>query len=360
MRFPVLAAALLVGMTQAQGKLDLTSSLEGLRAQFNLPSLSAAAVLGGDVIGAAAVGRLSADGDANVTPSSAYQLGSISKSVTATMIARLVERGLLRWDSTLGEVLGDITMREEYKSVTLEALLSHRSGVVDNVAPPNIADLSTARKTYLETALAQPRGKPEFLYSNVGYVAAAVMAEKVTGKPWADLVRAEIFQPLAMGGCDFGFGVAGDPLPHVFTTFTPRALPMNSGNPRVLDGADQIRCPLASFARYVAAHLTGERGGSTLLKPETWKRLHTDPFGKQYALGWLTVANQPWARGVALTHAGSNTLNFAVVWLAPARGVAVVVATNIGRDEANRLDRVGGAANAVVLAVLPELFKLAP
>jgi CubicO group peptidase (beta-lactamase class C family) len=359
MRILFLGAALLAGMTQAQSKLDLSATLETLRARFNLPSLSAAAVLGNDVVGVASVGRLSVDGDARVTDTSAYQLGSISKSVNATMIARLVERGLLRWDSTLGEVLTDIKMREEYKSVTLEALLSHRSGVVANVRPPSAATLAEARKSYLETALAQPRGKPEFLYSNVGYVAAAMMAEKVAGKPWADLVRAEVFQPLEMTGCDFGFGALGDPLPHVFTTNGPRALPMNSGNPRVLDGADQIRCPLASFARYVAAHLTGERGGNALLKPETWKRLHTDPFGKQYALGWA-VGERPWARGVVLNHTGSNTVNFAVMWLAPARGVAAVVATNVGADEAGSLERVSVAADGAVGAVLTELFKLAP
>ena len=108
MRIFVLAAALLVTLTHAQTTLDLTTTLEALRAKYNLPSLSGVAILGDTIAGVAAVGKLQAGGEQPVTLQSAYQLGSNSKSMNATMIARLVERGLLRWNSTLGEVLPTI------------------------------------------------------------------------------------------------------------------------------------------------------------------------------------------------------------------------------------------------------------
>ena len=354
-----LMAMLLVTLTHAQSTLDLTATLEALRAKYNLPSVSGVAILGDSIAGVAAVGKLQAGGDQSVTLTSAYQLGSNSKSMNATMIARLVERGLLRWDSTLGEVLPKIKMRDEYKPVTLEMLPSHRSGIIANTPAPAGATREAARVTYLEAALAQPKGPQAYLYSNVGYVASAMMAETVTGKPWDALMREEVLEPLGMFGCGFGFGTAGDPLPHRFQGDGVRVLPMNSGNPRVLDGADQMRCPLTAFARYVSAHLIGERGGSSLLKAETWKRLHSDVAGQGYALGWV-VFTQPWARGPILNHAGTNTNNYAVMWLAPQRGIAVVIATNVGRDEGESIARVGSIANQGVSALLQELFKLAP
>ena len=359
MRMIALTAALLVTLTHAQSTLDLTATLETLRAKYNLPSISGVAMLGDSIAGVAAVGKLQAGGTEAVTLTSAYQLGSVSKSMNATMIARLVERGLLRWDSTLGDVLPNINMREEYKTVTLEQLLSHRSGIIANTAAPSGATREAARVGYLETALTQPRGTQAYLYSNVGYVASAMMAEAVTGKAWDALMRSELLEPLGMVGCGVGFGVSGDPLPHRFQGDSVRVLPMNSGNPRVLDGADQMRCPLTAFARYVSAHLTGERGGSRLLKTETWKRLHSDVAAQGYALGW-SVGTRPWARGVVLTHAGSNTLNYAVMWLAPERGIAMVIATNVGVDETNALTRVTGIADQGIGALLTELVKLAP
>ena len=75
------------------------------------------------------------------------------------------------------------------------------------------------------------------------------------------------------------------------------------------------------------AHLGGERGGS-FLKPETFRRLHTPPPGQAYAGGWLSV-DRPWAGGQALTHAGSNTMWYVVLWLAPEKNFGLAVATNI-------------------------------
>ena len=50
-------------------------------------------------------------------------------------------------------------------------------------------------------------------------------------------------------------------------------------------------------------------------------------------MGWI-VAEQPWADGAALTHAGSNTMWYCVAWLAPKKNFAVLVATNQGGDAA--------------------------
>jgi hypothetical protein len=63
--------------------------------------------------------------------------------------------------------------------------------------------------------------------------------------------------------------------------------------------------------------------------PETWKKLHTAVPGQDYALGWVTAA-RPWTGGPAFWHNGTNTLFFAIAWVAPARDRIFVAATNAG------------------------------
>ena len=69
--------------------------------------------------------------------------------------------------------------------------------------------------------------------------------------------------------------------------------------------------------------------------------MHEPCFGGSYALGWQRV-KRAWGGGQVLTHTGSNTMSTAVVWMAPARGFAVLVATNIAGEG------VRGACDAVV------------
>ncbi|MHC1762753.1 MAG: hypothetical protein AB9869_00395 [Verrucomicrobiia bacterium] len=93
---------------------------------------------------------------------------------------------------------------------------------------------------------------------------------------------------------------------------------------------------------YAMFHL-GRRQGGGLLKPESLAKLHTPPQGGDYALGWA-VAERRWAGGKALSHAGSNTMWYLVMWLAPEKSFAVIVGTNVGGFEAARgCDEAAGA-----------------
>jgi len=78
-----------------------------------------------------------------------------------------------------------------------------------------------------------------------------------------------------------------------------------------------------------AETLHAAQGHPTLLSLATFEEL-TNPMPKQdYAGGWI-VTQRAWADGLALTHAGSNTTWYCVVWLAPNKDFAVPIATNNG------------------------------
>jgi CubicO group peptidase (beta-lactamase class C family) len=98
----------------------------------------------------------------------------------------------------------------------------------------------------------------------------------------------------------------------------------------------------ALAAKYAEIHLQRETSG-VLLKPATFRKLHTPAPGEDYAGGWGCYP-RPWAKGLALTHSGSNTMWYVVMWFAPARDFAVIVATNTGAgDTAKGRDDVAAA-----------------
>ncbi len=338
-------------LSQSSDMMDLNARLEPLRQKFGLPALAAAVVRGEKIVGQGAVGVRKQGSHEMVTLTDKFHIGSNTKSMTATIAAMLVEEGKLSWQTTLSEVFPEIkTMSAQYQAVTLEQLLSHRSGAPENLDQDALWSRIRAhqgtpteqRMFLLKNLTAQP---PEvspgtkFIYSNAGVVMAGAMLEKVTGKTWEDLMQKMLFDPLGMTAAGFGAPASPDkvdqPWGHLFLLGKLSPIPPGPGadNPAAIGPAGTVHCSIGDYAKYAAFHLQGANGKGKLLKAETFTKLHTPVSGQDYALGWIAV-ERDWAGGRALTHAGSNTMFFALIWIAPRKNIAVVVATNLGSDKA--------------------------
>ncbi len=326
---------------------DLNALLETLRAASDLPALAGAIIHKGEVIAIGAVGIRKSGSEEVVTTDDLWHLGSCTKAMTSTMIGALVERGDLSWDTTIGDVFSDFEeIREEWLGVTLEQLLTHRSGLPEDRVPDALffklreleGPIREQRVELVKLALArEPAATPgsTMAYSNTGYTIAGAMAEAVTGSSWEDLLQEHLFEPLGM--TTVGFGPPGK-ADSVLQPFGHRGvLPVDPGlfgdNPPVIGPAGTIHASLGDWAKFVAAHLAGERGKSDLLTAKTFTRLHTPAEGQDYAFGWL-VTEREWAGGRTLVHDGSNGLWYAVVWIAPERDMAILVTTNTGGAKA--------------------------
>ena len=142
-------------------------------------------------------------------------LGSCTKAMTSVMLGTLVEEGRLSWDSELIDVLPELRgeIHERFYEVTLWELVSHRSGIRGNAKNwRDFKDLEIKKrrlallKVNLKERGAAKRG--EYLYSNLAYMVAGCMAERVTGKSWEVLMRERVFEKLGMKSA--GFGVVGE------------------------------------------------------------------------------------------------------------------------------------------------------
>jgi CubicO group peptidase (beta-lactamase class C family) len=331
----------------------VSQMLENIREKHNFPALAAAVVVDGKIVVTNAVGFRKNGGTEKVTVDDKFHLGSVTKSMTATVAAMLVEQGKISWTATIGEAFPELKseIHPDYLGVTLEQLLSHRGGAPGDAPADLWRKAWAANGTAAEQRLAfvkgilarKPEAKPgtKFIYSNQGYTIAGVMLEKATGKTWEDLLRSMLFEPLGMTTAGFGAPASVDkvdqPWGHTKTMFSgSEPVPPGPGadNPLAISPAGAVHCSMGDLAKYAAFHMAGERGESKLLKAESFKKLHTAVADNDdYALGWMAL-KRPWANGRALMHNGSNTMFYVVVWMAPEKNCAVIVASNIGVDEA--------------------------
>jgi CubicO group peptidase (beta-lactamase class C family) len=329
----------------------LVEALEVIRAKHRLPALAAAAIHGVKVDERAAVGVRKLGGKEAVTIDDRWHIGSCTKSMTATVAAMFVERGEIKWTTTVGETFPELndTMEPQWAGVTLEQLLTHRAGAPGE-PPENLwrnawAQQGTPTEQRLQFVrgllLRRPASAPgtAFLYSNQGYAIAGAMLERVSSQSWETLLTTLLFPACVMPNSGFGApaspGKVDQPWGH--RREGDKLVPVPPGrqadNPPAIGPAGTVHCTIEEFARYAAWHARGERTGTASLKKESFVKLHSPAGGGDYAMGWV-VAPRGWAGGNALTHTGSNTMFFAVVWIAPAKDAAYVAATNCAGEEA--------------------------
>lgn len=322
----------------AEASEEIRRALEEIVAARKIPGMVAAIADSRGVIATGAAGVLKAGAEPKLTADDLVHIGSCTKAMTSTVLATLVAEGALRWDSTLIEVIPALkdAIHPDYHTVTLWELVSHRARFPANAQnwwAHATMELKARRLEHLKDNLREAPVPPVggYLYSNLGYVAAGCMAEAVTGETWETLIRARLFEPLGMTSAGFGPpgtpGQTDQPWGHIKEGNDWR--PMQFDNPEALGPAGRVHCTPADWAKFAALQLPS-RAPRILDRPQLDRLIV--PTG-DYAAGWGVVQRE-WAGGTALTHMGSNTLWFAIVWVAPATDRVYLVAMNAGGDEA--------------------------
>lgn len=135
-----------------------------------------------------------------------FELASVSKQFTATVIMMLKEEGKLLYDERVEKYLPNLP----YPNITIRHLLTHTSGLPDYQAimdkhwdkskVANNDDILVYLKKYHPPSVFAPGEK--YTYSNTGYVLLASIAEKASGKDFIEFCRERIFQPLQMKNTD--------------------------------------------------------------------------------------------------------------------------------------------------------------
>jgi CubicO group peptidase (beta-lactamase class C family) len=311
---------------------------------------------------AEAVNGVLVQGEATpITQGLKWHIGSMTKSMTATLVARLVERGLINWDAKLSALFGAMApdMLPAYADLTLAQLMTGKSRLPTNIAMPDFMGHITSsdtptqrRRLWVRQAfkMAPITGAAaSFVYPNNGYVLAGALCEAVTGKTYEALMLEQVFAPLGMTSAGFGPPGVGNPQGHRRALIGGRLIGVgvDSGadNPVAMAPAGRAHMTLADLSRFGLAHSEGHQGlKNDFLKQETWRYLHTPPTGttpsSDYAFGWIVRPDG------TLWHNGSNTYWLGEVAFDPRTSLSACACANV----ANANEAVGRVLAAAMAA----------
>ena len=149
-------------------------------------------------------------------PGDVLRVGSVTKTFTTVIVLKLVEEGRLGLDDLIAKWFPDFPNSQE---ITIRQLFNHTSGITEII--PKVLMRSILPGTYwkpdeLVALIAgdgsnfTPRGT--FEYSNTNYIMLGLIAEKITGKPFAQLLHEDIIDPLGLRNTYF---IPYEPAPQI-------------------------------------------------------------------------------------------------------------------------------------------------
>ncbi len=175
--------------------------LDTLAARHGVPG-AALGILRGDELVEAATGVVFKETGLATTNDSLFQIGSISKVWTATLVLQLVDEGLLDLDAPIIEVLPELRLGDPdvAKQVTMRHLLTHTSGIDGDVFTDTGRGDDCLEK-YVDGLAEVGQNHPlgaTWSYCNSGFSLAGRVIEKLTGKTWDQVLRERILTPLGL------------------------------------------------------------------------------------------------------------------------------------------------------------------
>ncbi|HEY2828685.1 MAG TPA: serine hydrolase domain-containing protein [Thermoanaerobaculia bacterium] len=170
-----------------------------LRAFPEVPGVAVAVVKDGKPFFASGYGFADVASKRAMTGTTPVYIASSTKSFTGLMCAMLAQQGKLDLDKPIVAYLPELESWSDSKRVTMRMLLTHSAGIRNDAITIRTAYTGEHTPEQLVRLLGSSKSiEPKFRYDNLGYVVSALIAERVTGKKWQDLLQEMIFAPLGM------------------------------------------------------------------------------------------------------------------------------------------------------------------
>jgi CubicO group peptidase (beta-lactamase class C family) len=333
--------------------------VRSLMVQENLPGLSVAVAVAGEIVWAEGFGWADIEAEAPVTPRTRFRIGSLAMPMTAAAVGLLHERGAVdldapvrsyvpafpakQWPVTTRQLMGNVAGIRRYGDDEEELYMSRHCAAPDEALP-----------LFADDPLRFEPGS-RYMYSNYGWTLVAAVAQSAAGEPFLEFLQREVFDPAGMQDT-----VLDDPTqavgPRVSLYFPALARDpsrgvhdANDADATCFQGAGALLSTPTDVARFGSAILAG-----TLLRDDTLAMLQTPQqlesgASTGHGLGWFLgeVTLAPDSRPLAVFgHEGSAAGGTSSFVILPEHAVVIAVTTNVSFAKALATDaELGGGAN---------------
>ncbi|MBS1993217.1 MAG: serine hydrolase [Cyanobacteria bacterium SZAS LIN-3] len=345
-----LALALLAGNAPeafADVPADFDDFVNRSMKEYNVPGASVA-IVEGDKVFTRGYGVRSVAKPGAVDADTLFMLASCTKPFTAALMAIMVDRHKIGWNDKVIDSLPEFVLKDGYatRNSTPKDLLAHRTGLPaftgDSLEALGFSrEESMRRFRYIEPACSF---REKANYSNPGLVVAGELAARLGGDSYENLIKKEIFEPLAMKRS----GVTAQD--HSKENVADAHMPIPGGGAKVIpwDASDtfgpagEINSTANDMARFVQLQLnSGKIDGRQIISAESIKEMHTpamvdepsfaemppidDNCGLSFGLGWGVY----YYKGHTILEKGGARAGMrSVVVLVPDKKIGVVVLSN--------------------------------
>lgn len=335
--------------------------LESDLAADGVGGIAAGVVVGGDVVWARGFGWSDRDAGTPMAPGSVSRTGSISKSITAMLLMRLVDEGVVGLDDPVADHLPELAAVRELPDgappVTFRMLASHTAGLERE--PANMREMVSGPLELWEARVVESLANTaydtvpgaRYQYSNIGYGALGLALARAAGVPFMELVQREVFDPLGMTSSTF-VAVGGELEPRLATGYVNgRDGSLDAEAPRREHAGRGYKVPnggiystVADLGRFLGA--VAGVPGLTILGEEARREMITvqTPESPDEGYGFGLSIDTGEDGLTVVGHGGSVAGYTAYMAVDPESGVGVVLLRNYQRGRTN----LGAAARELI------------
>ena len=311
--------------------------------RYNVPGLSIAVVDNQRLVWAQGFGYADRERRIPAGAETVYQVGSISKLLTATAVMQLVDQGKINLDAPIQDYLPHFYMKSRWADtgpITPRELLSHHAGLPTYYLKGFFSHepMAELAKDLTGQYLAYPPGKV-FNYSNLGPDLMGLVMERISGQHFAPYMQSALLDPLGMHHSSFVMNEEIAPLlargyvDNQASNPTPiRDVPAGSLLSNVVD--------LSRFMRLVFGD--GELDGHRLVSSASLDSMFQPQFanspldfGQRFGLGWMLSGLPVHGGGMVAWHNGGTKAFISQMAIMPQKKLGVVVLANA--DSANKM-----------------------
>jgi CubicO group peptidase (beta-lactamase class C family) len=326
----------------AVAKLD--GIADDLMKKSGIPGMAVAVVHGGKTVYAKGFGVRDIKTGDKVDPDTVFQLASVSKPVSATVVAHQVGVNAIGWDTPIVSKLPWFALSDPVVTpmVSVGDMFAHRSGLPDH-AGDMLEDLGYDRRHVLESLRQLPLEpfRISYAYTNFGLTAGAEAAAVSAGKSWEDLADEVLFRPLGMASTSFRFAdYAARPDRavghiHVDGRYEPRYIrdadpegPAGGASSSVNDMTRWLTMVLANGS-HEGKQIVDAKALLPAVTPQMVSSPATEPAMRSGFYGYGFNVGATSAARMSLSHSGGFELGAGTnVVILPSADVAIVALTN--------------------------------